>query len=65
MRRILLDMLVATRPQRTLFQAFLDARASFGASYPLVEDIRMEEETYGSLLRMALALARLMRTITL
>ncbi len=28
MRRILLDMLVATRPQRTLFQAFLDARAS-------------------------------------
>lgn len=64
MRRILLDMLVATRPQRTLFQAFLDARASFGASYPLVEDIRMEEETYGSLLRMALALARWMRTVT-
>jgi acyl-[acyl-carrier-protein]-phospholipid O-acyltransferase/long-chain-fatty-acid--[acyl-carrier-protein] ligase len=64
MRRILLDMLVATRPQRTLFQAFLDARATFGGSYPLVEDVRMQEETYGSLLRMALALVRLMKPIT-
>jgi acyl-[acyl-carrier-protein]-phospholipid O-acyltransferase/long-chain-fatty-acid--[acyl-carrier-protein] ligase len=64
MRRILLDMLVATRPERTLFQAFLDARATFGAGYPLVQDIRMEEETYGSLLRMALALARLLKPLT-
>ena len=64
MRRILLDMLVATRPQRTLFQAFLDARETFGAGYPLVQDIRMEEETYGSLLRMALALARLLKPLT-
>ena len=30
MRAILLDMLVATRPQRTLFQSFLEGRASFG-----------------------------------
>jgi acyl-[acyl-carrier-protein]-phospholipid O-acyltransferase / long-chain-fatty-acid--[acyl-carrier-protein] ligase len=64
MRRILLDMLVATRPQRTLYQSFLDARATFGASYPLVEDIRMEEETYGSILRMSLALARLIKQLT-
>jgi acyl-[acyl-carrier-protein]-phospholipid O-acyltransferase / long-chain-fatty-acid--[acyl-carrier-protein] ligase len=64
MRRILLDMLVATRPQRTLFQAFLDARQTFGASYALVEDIRMQEETYGSLLRMALGLVRLIKPLT-
>jgi len=64
MRGILLDMLVATRPQRTLFQAFLDAQHTFGTRYPLVEDIRMEEETYGSLLRMALALARLITPLT-
>ena len=64
MRRILLDMLVATRPQRTLFQAFLDARDTFGAGYPLVEDVRMQEETYGSLLRMALALIRLVSPLT-
>src|SRR6204780_1701420 len=29
MRRILLDMIVATRPQRTLFEAFLDAKKTF------------------------------------
>ena len=59
MRRILLDMLVATRPQRTLSEAFLDAKATFGSHYKLVEDIRLKEETYGSLLRMALGMARL------
>src|SRR3984885_647404 len=65
MRRILLDMLVATRPARTLFAAFLDAKTTFGARYRLVEDVRMQEESYGSLLRMAIGLARLIRPFTL
>ena len=60
MRHILLDMLVATRPRRTLFEAFLDARAVFGRHYKLVEDVRLVEESYGSLLKMALGLARLL-----
>ncbi|MCM2321348.1 MAG: AMP-binding protein, partial [Pseudomonas sp.] len=60
LRHILLDMLVATRPQRTLFESFLEAKATFGANYKLVEDIRLQEESYGSLLKMALGLARLM-----
>ena len=60
MRRILTDMLVATRPRKTLFAAFLDAKATFGSSYPLVEDVRLHEESYGSLLRMALGLGRLL-----
>ncbi len=64
MRRLLLDMLVATRPERTLFAAFLDAKATFGARYRLVEDIRMQEESYGSLLRMAIGLSRLTRRFT-
>jgi acyl-[acyl-carrier-protein]-phospholipid O-acyltransferase/long-chain-fatty-acid--[acyl-carrier-protein] ligase len=59
LRRILLDMLVATRPRRTLSEAFLDAKATFGSGYRLVEDVRLKEESYGSLLRMALGLARL------
>jgi acyl-[acyl-carrier-protein]-phospholipid O-acyltransferase/long-chain-fatty-acid--[acyl-carrier-protein] ligase len=59
LRRILLDMLVASRPQRTLSQGFLDAKATFGSNYRLVEDVRLKEESYGSLLRMALGLARL------
>ena len=64
MRRVLLDMLVATRPQRTLYQAFLDAKRLFGAGYRLVEDVRQCEESYGSLLRMALGAGRLLSTVT-
>jgi acyl-[acyl-carrier-protein]-phospholipid O-acyltransferase/long-chain-fatty-acid--[acyl-carrier-protein] ligase len=64
LRRILLDMLVATRPQRTLFEAFLDAKETFGAHYRLVEDVRMQEESYGTLLRMSLGLARLLSPLT-
>jgi acyl-[acyl-carrier-protein]-phospholipid O-acyltransferase / long-chain-fatty-acid--[acyl-carrier-protein] ligase len=64
MRRILLDMLVATRPRRTFFEAFLDAKSTFGARYRLVEDVRLQEESYGSLLRMALGLGRLMSADT-
>ena len=64
MRRILLDMIVATRPQRTLFEAFLDAKETFGSHYRLVEDVRMQEESYGSILKMSLALARILRPMT-
>ena len=64
LRQILLDMLVATRPQRTVFEAFLDARKIFGSSYKLVEDIRLKEESYGSLLKMTLGLMRLMARLT-
>ena len=64
LRRILIDMLVATRPRRTLFQAFLDAKSTFGSGYKLVEDVRLKEESYGSLLRMALGLGRLMSSST-
>jgi len=65
MRRILLDMLVATRPRRNLFQAFLDAKATFGSGYKLVEDVRLQEESYGSLLRTSLGLSRLLTQVTL
>ncbi|MGA3158335.1 MAG: bifunctional acyl-ACP--phospholipid O-acyltransferase/long-chain-fatty-acid--ACP ligase [Steroidobacteraceae bacterium] len=64
MRSILLDMLVATRPRCTLYRAFLDAKATFGSGYKLVEDIRLREESYGSLLRMALGLGKLLRGVT-
>jgi len=64
MRRILLDMLVATRPHRTLYQAFLDAKDTFGRRYKLVEDVQLREESYGSLLRAALGVGRLMSSAT-
>ncbi len=59
MRHILLDMLVATRPQRTIYESFLDGMSTFGRDYDLVEDIRLREESYGSLLRMVLGLQRI------
>jgi acyl-[acyl-carrier-protein]-phospholipid O-acyltransferase/long-chain-fatty-acid--[acyl-carrier-protein] ligase len=64
MRRILLEMQVVTQPPRTLFQAFLEAKSSFGDGYKLVEDIRLEEESFGSLLRMSLGLSRLLAPMT-
>jgi acyl-[acyl-carrier-protein]-phospholipid O-acyltransferase / long-chain-fatty-acid--[acyl-carrier-protein] ligase len=64
MRRILLEMQVVTQPPRTLFQAFLEAKATFGDGYKLVEDVRLEEESYGSLLRMSLGLSRLLVPMT-
>jgi acyl-[acyl-carrier-protein]-phospholipid O-acyltransferase / long-chain-fatty-acid--[acyl-carrier-protein] ligase len=64
MRRILLEMQVVTQPPRTLFQAFLEAKSTFGDGYKLVEDVRLEEESYGSLLRMSLGLSRLVAPMT-
>jgi acyl-[acyl-carrier-protein]-phospholipid O-acyltransferase/long-chain-fatty-acid--[acyl-carrier-protein] ligase len=64
MRRILLEMLVVTQPARTLFHAFLEAKSTFGSGYKLVEDVRLEEESYGSLLRMLLGLSRLLTPLT-
>jgi len=64
MRRVLLDMIVATRPRGTLFHAFLAAKSTFGSDYKLVEDVRLEEESFGSLLRMSLGLGRLLSNVT-
>jgi acyl-[acyl-carrier-protein]-phospholipid O-acyltransferase / long-chain-fatty-acid--[acyl-carrier-protein] ligase len=64
MRRILLEMQVVTQPPRTLFQAFLEAKSAFGVGYKLVEDVRLQEESYGSLLRMSLGLSRLLAPMT-
>jgi acyl-[acyl-carrier-protein]-phospholipid O-acyltransferase/long-chain-fatty-acid--[acyl-carrier-protein] ligase len=64
MRRILLEMQVVTQPPRTLIQAFLEAKSTFGDGYKLVEDVRLEEESYASLLRMSLGLSRLLASMT-
>jgi acyl-[acyl-carrier-protein]-phospholipid O-acyltransferase/long-chain-fatty-acid--[acyl-carrier-protein] ligase len=50
---------VEARPRRTLFSAFLDAVQQQGRRTRIIEDIRQTEESYGTLLKMSLALARL------
>jgi acyl-[acyl-carrier-protein]-phospholipid O-acyltransferase/long-chain-fatty-acid--[acyl-carrier-protein] ligase len=59
MRRVMQEMLFASRPQQTLYGAFCDAMAIHGRGRRVVEDIRQIEYGYNDLLKMALMLARL------
>jgi acyl-[acyl-carrier-protein]-phospholipid O-acyltransferase/long-chain-fatty-acid--[acyl-carrier-protein] ligase len=55
---------VEARPRRSLYTAFLDAVKQQGRSRRIVEDIRQVEESYGTVLKTTLALARLLRPRT-
>lgn len=59
MRRVMQEMIFATRPQQTLFEALLDAARIHGRSRRLVEDLKQEEYSYRDLIKMSLALGRL------
>src|SRR5690606_12022289 len=59
MRRVMQEMIFASRPQQTLFEALLDAAEIHGRARRLVEDLRQEEYAYRDLIKMALALGRL------
>lgn len=59
MRRVMQEMIFASRPRQTLFEALLDASAIHGARRPVVEDVKQQEYSYGEVLRMALGLGRL------
>ncbi len=58
LRRLMQEMIFASRPQQTLFSAFLDAIAVHGRGTLLLEDMRQQEESYGHLLKTSLALGR-------
>ncbi len=59
MRRLMQEMIFASRPRQTLFEAMLSAMSIHGRSWALVEDIKQIEYTYSDLLKMTLALGRL------
>ena len=59
LRRIMQEMLFATREPTTLFDTLLDASRIFGRRRRMVEDIRQIEYTYGDMLKMTLMLGRL------
>ncbi|WP_298602237.1 bifunctional acyl-ACP--phospholipid O-acyltransferase/long-chain-fatty-acid--ACP ligase [uncultured Zoogloea sp.] len=59
MRRLMQEMIFASRPQQTLFEALLDAAAIHGHGTRLVEDLKQIEYSYRDLIGMALALGRL------
>lgn len=64
MRRLMQEMIFASRPQQTLFDALCDAAEIHGRSRRVVEDMKQIEYSYGDLLKMALALGRIVARIT-
>ncbi|ANQ83242.1 bifunctional Aas protein [Azoarcus olearius] len=59
MRRLMQEMLFASRPSQTLFDALLDTAALHGRQRAVVEDVKQVEYSYGDLIKMSLALGRL------
>ncbi len=59
MRRIMQEMVFASRPQQTLYLALLDAIAIYGRGEHVIEDLRQIEDTYGQILKACLGLGRL------
>ena len=58
MRRLMQEMIFATRPTQTLFAALLDAAAIQGPGRALVEDMKQIEYSYRDLIKMSLMLGR-------
>ena len=59
MRRLMQEMIFATRPEQTLFGALLDAADIHGVNRRQIEDLKQIEYSYRDLIKMALALGRL------
>ena len=59
MRKVMETMIFASRPHQTLFEALLDTAAIHGRVHRPVEDIKAEPYRYRDLVKMALALGRL------
>ncbi len=58
MRKLMQEMIFASRPQQTLYSALCDAADIFGRRRRLLEDIKQIEYSYNDLLKMALILGR-------
>ena len=59
MRRLMQNMLFASRPQQTLYAALCDAIAIHGRGHRLIEDLKQIEYSYQDLLKMTLMLTRI------
>ncbi len=64
MRRLMQEMLFASRPRQTLYTALNDAISIFGRGRRLLEDVKQIEYSYGDLLKMSLMLGRLVERET-
>jgi acyl-[acyl-carrier-protein]-phospholipid O-acyltransferase / long-chain-fatty-acid--[acyl-carrier-protein] ligase len=62
--KVMQRMSFDARRRCTLYEAFLDAIARHGRSVRIIEDARKEPETYGTLLKATVALARLVSKVS-
>ena len=62
--RILQEMMSRPPARATLFTALLDAMAVHGRRTRIIEDLRGQQESYGALVKSALALARITSRMT-
>jgi len=59
MRRLMQKMLFESHPKQTLYSSLLDVMAIYGRKRRVVEDIKQIEYSYNELLKMTLALGRI------
>jgi len=64
MRRLMQEMVFASRPTQTLYSALCDAMSIFGRGRRLLEDMKQVEYSYNDLLKMALILSRQIERIS-
>lgn len=64
MRKLMQEMIFASRPQQTLYTALCDAAEIFGKGRRLLEDMKQIEYSYNDLLKMALILGRQVERLT-
>jgi acyl-[acyl-carrier-protein]-phospholipid O-acyltransferase/long-chain-fatty-acid--[acyl-carrier-protein] ligase len=64
MRKLMQEMIFASRPQQTLYAALCDAADIYGRRRRLVEDVKQVEYSYNDLLKMALILGRQIERIS-
>jgi len=64
MRRLMQEMIFASRPEQTIYTALCDAAEIFGRGRRPFEDVKQIEYSYNDLLKMALILARQVERMT-
>ena len=64
MRRLMQEMIFASRPEQTIYTALCDAAEIFGRGRRPFEDVKQVEYSYTDLLKMALILARQVERLT-